>query len=228
MKKIIATVAATGLLLIGGASAASAETLYRSGANKVTITAQGAPAGAQVIKARVTVKKGSKTVAKNKAFYKASKGKYRVISTVTYLPMVTRPMTAADADSPYCLITSRAVVSHQTTWVAYDYDPAEGRVTGPARIRYTGTCTVEFYPTEAYGGSQTRTYNTAWTEDVTVFGIFIPRVHDRNSVILEEEGTPVNSWTYASDSGLESYPTLTFATSPWELTTKTTRTVVVR
>ena len=48
MKKIIAAVAATGLLCIGAAAPASAETLYRNGANKVTITAQGAPARAHV------------------------------------------------------------------------------------------------------------------------------------------------------------------------------------
>jgi hypothetical protein len=223
MKKIIATIAATGLLLVGGASTASAETLYRNGAKKVTINPAGAPAGAVVTKAKVTVKKGKKTVARNKNFYKAKKGKYKVTSTITYIPTFTRPMTQQDSGTAYCLVTSHAVVSHQTTFVS-DGD-GWGKVTGPATIRYTGTCTVDFYPSEAWDGEQVVTYDTAWTEDVTVWD-YVRTAHNRTAVILDH-GADVNTWAYAYSS-LESYPTLTFHSSPWEKVAKSTRTVVVR
>ena len=227
MKKIIAAAAATGLLLIGAAAPASAETLYRNGANKVTIKPVGAPAGAEVTKAKVTVKKGKKTVARNKSFYKAKKGKYKVTSTFTYFPTFTRPMTYDDQTSVYCNITSRAVIADQTTWVAYESDPSEGRVTGPATIQYTGTCRVDFYPTAAWSGTQTVTYPTTWTEDEAVFETSVPQAHDRAAVILAGDYDREGQWMYAY-SPLGSYPTLTFRSSPWETTSKSTRTVVVK
>lgn len=223
MKKIISIAVATVVALGVAAAPASAETMYRNGANKVTIKPVGAPADSVVTKARVTVKKGKKTVAKNKPFYKAKKGKYKVTSTITYISTFTRPMTYQDSGTAYCLIASRAVVSHQTTFVA-DGD-GWGVVSGPATVRYTGTCTVDFYPSEAWSGAQTLTYDTAWTEDVTVWD-YERTTHDRTSVILDS-ASDVNTWAYAYSS-LESYPTLTFASSPWEKVVKSTRTVVVK
>lgn len=89
MKRFIATAAAVGLLLVGSSSAAAAETVHRTG-SKATIMPVGAPAGAEVLSARVTVKKGHKTLAKNKKSYRAGKGTYRVTSRVSYRFPATR------------------------------------------------------------------------------------------------------------------------------------------
>jgi hypothetical protein len=177
MKKIIATTVATGLLLVGGAATASAETLMRNGANKVTITAQGAPAGAQVTKAKVTVKKGKKTVAKNKNFYKAKKGTYKVTSTVTYYvpetstytegtltkaPDTTQveAITEDDLTSEQCVVTGRTV-QNRSVVLTYSTYFGEATVRGQADVTYTGACTA------FVNDSQFARHNLSWTDEWT-------------------------------------------------------------
>lgn len=184
MKKIVATIAATGLLLVGGASSASAETLYRNGAKKVTITASTAkvPAGAEVTKARIWVKKGKKTVAKNKKFYKAKKGKYKVTSKVTYRfpatetyvpgvtttsPAITKtvPVTESDMAFERCTVTGRSIENRTVQATDYDSYWGEATVQGQAVITYTGNCTAEVVSL----GYVEHKWTDEWTELVSVF-----------------------------------------------------------
>ncbi len=190
MKKIIATAVTTGLLLAGGAATASAETLYRSGANKVTITAQGAPEGAAVTKAKVTVKKGKKTVARNKDFYKAKKGTYKVTSTVSYYlpgysvqgpatsvqgpstqvqgPGTTKSVTPAQSDLMLekCTVTGRTITNRtvQVDYYSYYYD--EGSLKGQAAVTYTGNCTAKVW--DENGTLRTLAWTDDWTEVISV------------------------------------------------------------
>lgn len=191
MKKIVAVVAGTaaaGLLFAGAASPASAETVNRNGAKKVTITAQGAPAGAVVTKAKVTVKKGKKTVARNKNFYKAKKGTYKVTSTVSYYlpaydvqlpstqvqgestevqgPSITKtvPVLESDMHSEKCTVTGRSVANRTVQAVDF-YDAYEmsdwATVRGQAAIAYTGNCTATFYDEDV------NAHPVAWADDWT-------------------------------------------------------------
>ena len=193
MKKFIAAAAATGLLLIGAAAPASAETMYRNGANKVTITAKGAPKGAPIITATVTVKKGKKTVARNKPFYKAKKGKYKVTSIVSYysaiatqvqgpstqvqtpstqvqVPPTTKlvPLTQGDLVSEHCTVFKRTIADH--TVAVTDYwvgdEGGTGMLEGLAAVTYTGGCSAWVY--DEYNVAHPLAWTDDWTEVVDI------------------------------------------------------------
>lgn len=181
MKKFMAAAAATGLLLIGAAAPASAETLSRT-KGKATITAQGAPEGAVVTKARVTVKKAKKTVAKNKKSYKANKGKYTVTSTVSYYfpgydswtpgttstsPATTKTVKVLESDMAFeeCTVTGRTISNRTVQAVDYDSYWQEATVRGQAAITYTGICTAEI---ESQGYVK-HSWTDEWTELENVF-----------------------------------------------------------
>lgn len=180
MKKILSVVAATAVAFSITAAPASAETLYRNGANKVTIKPIKAPAGTVTTKARVAVKKGSKTVAKNKSFYKAKKGKYKVTSTVTYftpssdvwVPEVigsstTKVVPVLESDMAFeqCIVTGRTITNRTVQAVDYSDYWGEATVTGQAVIAYTGTCTAEI----ASQGYVKHSWTDEWTELEDVF-----------------------------------------------------------
>jgi len=183
MKKIIAAVAAAGLLCIGAAAPASAETLYRNGANKVTITAQGAPEGAAVTKAKVTVKKGKKTVARNKNFYRAKKGKYKVTSTVSYFipaysvqgpakqvqgsptqvqaPATTKNILPIDIWTGTCTTTGHSIAQDNST---YGYLGGElDYLAGEVYMDYTAHCPSAYYY-DTNDDKQTVVVDVKWQE----------------------------------------------------------------
>lgn len=195
-KKVAALVGslAAGIMIVGAAAPASAETLNRSGAAKVRITAQGAPEGAVVTNAKVTVKKGKKTVARNKNFYNAKKGKYTVTSTVSYYfpahsiqgpsrqeqapstevqgPAITKtvPVLQRDMSGEKCTVTGRTVANRTVQAVDF-YDATDmadwATVRGQAAITYTGDCTATFY--DENGDAHRLAWVDDWTEIVSVW-----------------------------------------------------------
>ena len=153
-----------------GASPASAETISRGGKKTATIRPAAAPAGALAQSATITVKKGSKTVAKNKASYKAKKGTYKVTSTLTYYPLTVR---AGKPDEVWaeCRVEALQITSDRTDFRDYDKDGV-GYYAGQVTVHYTGTCTDTIY---TFGVSDTYTWQSSWnfddwvaTEDVSV------------------------------------------------------------
>jgi hypothetical protein len=247
MKKIIATIAATGLLLVGGASAASAETMYRNGANKVTITATGAPEGAQITKAKVTVKKGKKTVARNKNFYKAKKGTYKVTSTVTYyMPgtstwvegattSTTKTVAANDLYLGTCTVTSRAIAQDNSTY-KYWYGQID-YLSGEVWVDYTANCPAYFY--DSNFNSKMTNVSVKWRESVYVLvesgltGVKSTDLwKDIDMKYIGQYTDDASSWTLVNPV---TYTETTTAPGYWtytpdgpSLTTKNTRTVSVR
>lgn len=193
MKKFVATIAATGLLMGGVATAASAETIHRNGAKKVTITAdlnKKVPAGATVTKSRITVKKGKKTVAKNKKRYRAKKGKYKVISTVwlslptttktwvpgtdTYVPgttttgpATTKNITADDLWINTCTVASRTIAQDNSTYTYWDGQP--DYLTGEVWVDYTANCSAEYYDDD-YDVQRTNV-DVKWQESTYLFNL---------------------------------------------------------
>lgn len=218
MKKslaILAAIVAATLPLGLVASPAGAETMYRNGASKVTIKPTGAPAGAYITKARVTVKKGKKTVARNRPSYLAKRGTYKAASTVTY----RRRADYIPADWAFdgtCTVDDGQVIQDNTAW---NWDGI-WEVTGTAVVAYDVTCTDWFYAINRYGTQvqQTFTWNTTWLDDDEVY------------FVTETEG----DWEYAYSIGEQVSPDVveTMPTVPSyadQLTTKkSTRTVVVR
>ena len=228
MKKVVAAVAGTvaaGLLIAGAAAPASAETLYRTGANKVTITPQGAPEGAVITKAKVTVKKGKKTVARNKNFYKAKKGKYKVTSTISYFPVATVQMQPGNVYAE-CRVTNRELVSDRTEW-KYAGDP-DAWLYGQVTIRYTGDCTEDPVAFDYAIGSwvPSVTWQTTWIEDPLVM-VDYTGTTDRNATILaDSDVAKIGDVANVSGDKMSSVPTYT--THGDQTTGKTVRTVVVR
>mgnify|MGYP003702525495 FL=1 len=187
MRKLI-TIAGVGLasagLLLAGTGAASAETLHRNGAEKVTVTADSTrvPAGARVTKAKVTVKKGKKTVARNKNFYKAKKGKYKVRSTVsyyfpgteTYVPGVTTTSPATTTNIPAsdlwlgtCTVTSRTLAQDNSTYTYWDGQP--DYLSGEVWMDYTANCPASYFD-KNYDTHRT-TVDVKWQESAYLFNL---------------------------------------------------------
>lgn len=232
MNKLISGLVATtvaGGLLVAGAGSASAETLYRTGANKVTITPVGAPAGAQVTKAKVTVKKGKKTVARNKNSYKAKKGKYKVTSTVTYFPQVVRTFGPNDVWAS-CRVTGREIVSDRTSWDAAEAaEWGDAYISGQVTVRYAGTCSQDPVMIDARTMSwlPNTVWNTTWTEDESIFENWDGTSISRTDAILNDVSTKVGDAAYVGGSTMSVLPPAAVSYDP-VVTTKNTRTVVVK
>lgn len=227
MRKILAVLATCGLLLVGPSVPAQAETLYRNGANKVTITAKGAPHGAQIIKARITVKKGKKTKAKNKPFYRAKKGTYSVASTIVYRPRTTLRRASASTVFAQCRVTSKAITSDRTSWNVWDVQEdgtVIGYYAGQVTVRYTGKCNDRIWVGDTL---KSFVWNSAWSDDDYIMTDFLPVNSNWAALKLAETSYVVGDLAYVDGPDMTVLPVI-----GWNYGTARTfvgkRTVVVR
>lgn len=89
------------------------------------------PKGNVLVSKAVTVKKGTKTVAKNRASYRAAAGTYSTSSTFKYRTRTAVRTTVTKSgitdDVEYCTVASAEVVSYDEAWSEAD-------------VQYSGTC----------------------------------------------------------------------------------------
>lgn len=215
------TVATAGLLLAGTAPAASAETLHRNGASTVTIRPSGAPAGAAVSGATVTVKNGSRTVAVNRKSYRATKGTYRVTSTLTYRKArtVTVPASSVWAE---CRVSSKRITDDRTAWRSW-FD-GTGYYAGQVTVRYSGTCTDTIY--DSNYNSRRLTWQTSWSDDEYMVTDDHPASADWAAIKLAETDYTIGDVDHVSGEDMTQMPT--YQVYGKKQTTRNTRTVVVR
>ena len=222
MKKSIRTavagLATVGLLFVGAAPG-SAETLDRNGASKVVINPVGAPEGAQIVKAKVTVKKGKKTVARNKNFYRAKKGKYKVTSTITYrMPQVVA-IPAGDVWAE-CRVTSKVITSDRTAW--RDWGDGTGYYADQATVQYVGTCVDDIWVGDTYNRY---TWDASWSEDEFLMTENAPVASDWAALKMAATDYKVGDVDYQPGADLSALPTATALGAAQ--VTKNTRTVIV-
>lgn len=208
MKKLVA-IAVASLLSIGLTAAsvptAQAETIKRHGAKKVRILPKGAPAGATVVFARVTVKKGKKTLAFYQPSYKAKKGSYTVTSYIDYrVPTTYTPEPSSfSAD---CRVTSREITQDRTSWNGYS--DGTGYYSGQVSVKYTGSCVEDF---DAGDYQQRYTWDASWATDEYVFTDDTTPSADRAALILAELDYVVGDVDYVAGADLSAIPTVTTA-----------------
>jgi len=219
--KAVSTFAAAGLLLAGSAPAASAETLHRNGASTVTIRPAGAPAGAKVSTAVITVKKGTRTVAVNQRSYRATKGTYRVTSTLTYRAARTVTLPAGSVWAE-CRVDSKRITDDRTSW--RDYSDGTGYFAGQVTARYSGTCTDTVY--DSNHNSRRLAWTTSWSDDKYLVTEAHPTNADWAALKLAETDYKIGDVDYVDGEDVAKLPTYT--TYAKKQTTKETRTVRVR
>lgn len=215
--KIVVAAALSGGLLLGAAGPASAEVLAVGASGKATIVPVGAPAGAKVSKATVTVKKGAKTVARNKASYRAKPGTYKVTSKFTYRPVSTTTISA-DRIWAKCRVSDRQIISDRTTW--NDWFDGNGYYAGQVTVSYSGSCTDTVF----IGSSlKTLTWNSAWTDDEYIVTSDGAPSADWASIKLAQANYTIGDIAYVSGPEMTSLPTVSKLGST--RTTTRTRTV---
>jgi hypothetical protein len=220
-----AAAAAAGLVLVGAlGTPASAETLTRKGGS-ATIKPVGAPAGALVTKARVTVKKGKKTVAKNRTSYKAKrKGTYKATSTITYKPRTTAKRASATHVFAKCRISSRTIISDRTT--RHQWFDGTMYYAGQVTVRYQGNCTDDLWV-----GSTLKhvAFPATWTDDDYVMTDDLPVGADPTAAKYADLYYGIGDIDYVSgtDMSASSLPAIGWNYGAAR-TIKKTRTVVVR
>jgi hypothetical protein len=218
-----ATAAALAITLVAvGSPSAAAETISRKGAKTVRITAVAAPAGAMVLSSKITVKKGKKTVAKNKTSYKAKKGKYKVTSTVQYRDPISYQIAAVDLVGSDCRITTVELTSDRTAFRDYDGDGI-GYYYGQATVRLTGDCS-EVISTS--GHRELYQWTTSWSEDPFIKTVEGSPSADHAALVLAASGFTVGDLEWVKGVEMSALPTVRAFSDIKTL--KNSRTVTVR
>ena len=217
-------VALTFGLAFSSITPANAETLRRRGAKTVQILPAAAPAGATVVSASVTVKKGKKTVARNRASYKAKKGTYKVTSTVIFRLPQSYTVLAGDVWAS-CRVTSKELISDRTDWRDFGGD-ATGYYFGQVTVRYTGECVDDLY----IGGlSQRLTWLTSWSDDELVMTADTTDTSaaTRAALVLADTDFKVGDVDYVDGADMSALPPATTVLGEQQILTST-RTVKVK
>ena len=221
----IISLAAAAVVVAGtvalSAPVANAETLHLKHSKTVKIVpAALAPASSRVTKAVITVKKGSKTVAKNKTSYKAKKGKYKVTTTVTFQQRRTVTASATDIWAS-CRIATMALTSDRTDW--NDWFDGTGYYAGQVTFTYTGTCSETIY---AADGSHFVQWKTSWQADDYIMTEFVSPSASRTDAIIAEASYGLGDSDYVDGTDMKTLPT--YQTWSPSRTVKATRTVTVK
>lgn len=220
---ISAAAAALAITTIGlTAPTAHAQTLHTRHAKTVKIRpAKIAPAGAKIIRAMITVKKGNRTLAKNKAAYRATKGTYKVTTTVSFrLPQTITP--SATSVWSECRITSMAITSDRTDW--NDWFDDTGYYAGQVTFAYTGTCADTFY--DQSGAAHYVKWTTTWQYDDFVVTENVSPFASRSSAIIDAATYGLGDVDFVDGTEMSRLPAYQAWTATQTL--KRTRTVKVK
>lgn len=220
------SIASITLLAFGAlalvAPPANAETLHTGRAKTVKIRpAKIAPAGAKIVRSVITVKKGKKTVAKNRTSYKATKGTYKVTTTVSYRQPRTITPSATSVWSE-CRIATMRITSDRTDW--RDWSDGTGYYAGQVTFSYTGTCADTFY--DQNGTAHYVKWATTWQYDDYVITDNVTPSASRSSAIIDAATYGLGDVDFVDGTEMSTLPAYQAWTAPQALTR--TRTVRVK
>ncbi len=201
---------------------ANAETLHTGRAKTVKIRpAKIAPSGTKVIRSVITVKKGSKTVARSKRSYRATKGTYKVTTQVTFQrPRIVTPSAASFYS--VCRISSMSIASDRTTWSSWS--DGTGFYSGQVTFAYSGNCTDTFY--DQNFDAHYVAWRTSWQYDDYVITDNITRAADRSAAIIAAAYYGLGDVDYVDGTDMTTLPSYRMW-APTQ-TIKRTRTVKVK
>lgn len=186
MLTILATAGISGALLIGSAPAVSATTVITL--PKLTVKAKTyvikpalkLPRGAVVLTAKVTVKKGTRVIARNKSAVPVRRGTYVATTVGTYKVKISKVVTTTTT-TPVSTPVTTTVETPETVWsvlctpdaspvIKTDYSTyypgglyTTPWLAGPVIFTYTGRCGG----TDSKG--QTHIWNASWDDNDYVF-----------------------------------------------------------
>lgn len=201
---------------------ANAETLHTHRAKTAKIRpAKIAPANARITRSVITVKQGSKTVAKDKRSYKAKRGTYKVTTKVTFQRQLTVTLAATSVWTA-CRIDSMAIASDRTTWSSWG--DGTGYYAGQVTFAYAGTCTDTFYD-QSFGAHYVE-WHTAWQTDDYVMTENVTAAQNRAVAIIAAAHYGLGDVDYVDGTAMTTLPT--YRTWASAQTIKRTRTVKVK